>query len=90
MTSQSPAPRPGGTPAPKKPVPWRLYVGIVVAVLALVIILQNTKPATFKVLWTSVVTPTWVMLAITLALGIIVGWLLHYRRTTNKKKPSKA
>jgi uncharacterized integral membrane protein len=67
-------------------VPWRLYVAIVVVVLAVVIVLQNRAPATFKVFAWSFETPTWVMLAITLALGVVIGWLLHYRRKTSKKK----
>ncbi|MDM7829704.1 LapA family protein [Cellulomonas edaphi] len=85
MSSQSPAPRPGGTPPEKKPVPWRLYVGIVVVVLAVVIVLQNTKPATFKVFAWEFVTPTWVMLSIALALGFVMGWLLHYRRRARRR-----
>ncbi|ROS31744.1 LapA family protein [Cellulomonas sp. PhB150] len=86
MTSQSPSPRPGGTPAAKKPIPWRLYLGGVVVVLAVVIILQNQQEASFDVLWLSVRMPTWVILLITLALGVVIGWLLHYRRTSNKKR----
>jgi uncharacterized integral membrane protein len=86
MSNPSPPPRPGGTPPVKKPVPWRLYTGIVVGVLAVVIILQNTAPATFKVFAWSFETPTWVMLAIALALGFVLGWLLHYRRRTNKRR----
>ncbi|RHA37786.1 LapA family protein [Cellulomonas rhizosphaerae] len=84
--SPSPSPRPGGTPAEKKPIPWRLYAGLVVVVVALVIILQNTQAATFEVLAWSFETPTWVMLLITLALGVVIGWLLHYRRTSRKRK----
>jgi uncharacterized integral membrane protein len=84
--SPSPSPRPGGTPAGKKPIPWRLYLGAVVVVLAVVIILQNQQEASFDVLWLSFRMPTWVILLITLALGVVIGWLLHYRRTSRKRK----
>ena len=86
MSNPSPAPRPGGTPAPPKPVPWRLYLALAVGVLAVVIVLQNRAAATFKVFGWTFETPTWVMLAIALALGVVIGWMLHYRTTTNKKK----
>ncbi|HWJ84770.1 MAG TPA: LapA family protein [Cellulomonas sp.] len=88
MSTQSPSPRPDATPAPSKPVPWRLYVGIVVIALAVVIVLQNRQEATFEVFGWSFETPTWVMLLITLVLGFVVGWLLHYRQSARKKKKS--
>jgi uncharacterized integral membrane protein len=67
-------------------VPWRLYIGLVVAVVAVVIVLQNRAAAQFKVFGWTFETPTWVMLAIALALGFVLGWMLHYRTTSKKKK----
>ncbi|WP_034649392.1 LapA family protein [Cellulomonas sp. HZM] len=70
--------------APAKPVPWRLILGAVVVVLALVVVLQNTQEARFEVLWATITLPTWVMLSIVFVLGGITGWLLNYRRTKRK------
>ena len=83
MSSSSPQPRPAGGGA-RKPIPWRLYLGIVAVVVAVVVILQNQDDAPFHVLFWTVTLPTWVMLLIALALGVVVGWLLHYRRSSRK------
>jgi len=82
MSSSSPQPRPAGST--KKPIPWRLYVGIAAVVIAVVVILQNQADARFHILFWTVTLPTWVMLLIALALGVVVGWLLHYRRAAKK------
>lgn len=61
-------------------VSWRMILGIVALVLAVVLIAQNSQDAPVHVLWMNVTMPLWVLLAVTFALGGLTGWLLKARR----------
>lgn len=56
---------------------------IVLGVLALVFILQNTDEVPIQFLFWDVRAGTWLALLITFALGLLVGWLLA--RTRNRE-----
>ena len=64
----------------------KLIVIVVLTVLAVVIVLQNTESVETRVLFFSFQLPRAVLLAATLALGFIVGVLVQLR--TLARKPS--
>jgi len=60
-------------------------VGIL-AVVALLFILQNTDKAHFEFLWYDLDWPMWVMLALTLVIGFFIGWFTHLRRIRRRRR----
>jgi lipopolysaccharide assembly protein A len=54
----------------------KVVIWIVVAVIALVLILQNTNKTKVHILFWDVTTGLWFLLVIVFALGLLVGWLL--------------
>ena len=61
-------------------VSWRMILGIVVLVAAVVLIAQNSQDAPVHIFWMNVTMPLWVLLTITFVLGGLTGWLLKARR----------
>jgi uncharacterized integral membrane protein len=55
---------------------WRLYLAGVVALLALILIIQNSQKVEFKFFFVEGETPLFFGLIIALLLGALVGWLL--------------
>ena len=64
----------------KKRPPIRLIVVAVLAILSLVLVLQNTATVETKILFATVAMPRAVLLAITFLLGVIVGLLIPFLR----------
>ncbi len=58
----------------------RYWLAIPLVVLAAVFIGQNRARQRVHVLWITVESPMWLLLTAMLAVGIIVGLLLHRRR----------
>ena len=65
----------------------RLYVAIALAVLAIVLILQNLEPVETRLLFVTMVMPRAALLAVTMLIGIATGVLLSlgYTRKSAKK-----
>jgi uncharacterized integral membrane protein len=63
---------------------WRMIVGIVLLAAVLVLVLQNTKEATFELFWMSVTAPLWILVVAVLVLGFLIGWLLKGRRVKRR------
>jgi len=59
----------------------KLILGVLIAVLALIFVLQNTNEVNVSYLGLDFTTGTWLMLVIFFVAGMIVGWLLGRRRT---------
>lgn len=58
----------------------RHWLAIVLVVLAVVFIVQNTVRHEIHLLWVSVEAATWLVLTVIFLLGVATGWLLHRRR----------
>lgn len=75
-----------------KPSPSRLDTvrrfgpGAVLAVIALLFILQNQDPTDFEFLWLSFRTGLWVMLLASLLVGVLIGWLMAVRRARRRAR----
>jgi lipopolysaccharide assembly protein A len=58
----------------------RHWLAIVLVVLTVVFIVQNTVHHEIHLLWVSVEAATWLVLTVIFLLGVATGWLLHRRR----------
>jgi uncharacterized integral membrane protein len=68
----------------RRSINWKVVGAIVVAVLALIFILQNTATRRVHFLFWSTSMPVWIWLVIIFAAGVVVGsalpWLRRRRR----------
>lgn len=80
---RGPAPLPGSKPG--KDRGWRFYAVIVVVVLALVLIFQNSQKVQVDFIFATAETPLFFILIITFALGALTGWLLPHVRRGRKR-----
>lgn len=73
-------------------VSWRVIVGIVVLVLSIVFILQNTEEVNIDFLFFDFRVGMWFGLLLAFVLGAVVGWGLHmaWRRRKKNKAAGKA
>lgn len=62
----------------------RLVVAVVVAVLLLAFVFQNTESVGLHWLFFDFSAPLWVMLAITVVVSLGIGWLLGHRSRSSK------
>lgn len=65
---------------PGRRVNGKMILGIVIAVLALIFVLENTDETKVEFLGFNFSTGTWLMLVIFFVAGMILGWLLSRRR----------
>lgn len=72
MTQRSPSRSSAGSSAGRT----RLIVGGLLAVLAVVFVLENTAPTAIRVLIPVVTMPLWSALALMLVIGFVVGLLV--------------
>jgi putative membrane protein len=78
MSTEVPDTKPSGGRARRVAAPP--WVAIVLAVLAVIFIVQNTVRHEVHLLWVSVEAATWLVLTVIFLLGVATGWLLHRRR----------
>jgi uncharacterized integral membrane protein len=73
-------------------VNWRVIVGIVVAALSLIFILQNTEEVNIDFLFFDFEVGMWLGLLIAFVLGALLGWGLHmaWRRRQKNVAAEKA
>jgi uncharacterized integral membrane protein len=83
-SSRSAAPLPGQ--GPKKDRSWRFYVAIAVAIVALVVIFQNSQDVRVDFLFASASMPLFFVLIIAFALGALVGWLWPHVHRDRKRQ----
>ena len=70
----------------KRRPPVRLIMVALVAVLSLILVLQNTETVETKVFFDTVAMPRAVLLAITFLLGVVVGLLIPFLRKRTSSK----
>lgn len=58
----------------------RWVVGALIAVIAVIFIVENRDPAAIRLLIPLVVMPQWAALTVAVVLGIAIGYLLRRRR----------
>lgn len=63
----------------------RTYAAVVVGVLAMIIIVQNSQSVDVEILFATITTPLVFALLITFALGALTGWLLPRVRRGRKR-----
>ena len=84
-THRGASPLPGERP--KKDRSWRFYAAVVVAVVALVFIVQNSQEVEVDFIVATTSTPLFFVLIITFALGALAGWLWpHVRRDRRRQR----
>jgi uncharacterized integral membrane protein len=66
-------------------VPWRVWLAVVITVLALVFIVQNHASTAIYLLQITVHAPMWVALLVTLLIGMVIGTLLTRRRRSDQR-----
>jgi uncharacterized integral membrane protein len=86
--NRGPAPLPGQKPKSQRS--WRFYVGIAAAVIALILILQNSQEVEINYIFATTTAPLIFILVIVFALGALTGWLLpQVRRGRKRDKEAK-
>lgn len=78
------APLPGERP--RKERSWRFYAAIVIAIIALVFILQNSQEVEVNFIFVRTNTPLFFILIITFAVGALAGWLWPQVRRDRRRR----
>lgn len=82
---RGPAPLPGEKA--HKDRSWRFYAAIVIGIVALVFIIQNSQKVEVDFIVATTSTPLFFILLITFALGALAGWLWpHVRRDRRRER----
>ncbi|GIK76857.1 MAG: LapA family protein [Acidobacteria bacterium] len=80
----------GSAPIPgqkaRKERSWRFYAAIVIAVVVLVFIIQNSQEVEVDFIVATTSTPLFFVLLITFALGVLAGWLWPHVRRDRKRQ----
>ena len=66
---------------------WRFYAAIVIVIVALIFILQNSQDVQVDVIFATTTAPLFFVLLLTFVAGAIVGWLLP--RVRGRRKDEK-
>lgn len=83
--SRGAAPVPGQ--GPKKDRSWRFYAAIAVAIVALILIVQNSQDVEIELIFATTTAPLFFILIITFVLGALFGWLWpHVRRDRRRQR----
>ncbi|KOG87352.1 DUF1049 domain-containing protein [Streptomyces varsoviensis] len=78
-TSTKPSGGPSGGRARELVTPSRLLL-LVIAILALVFVFENTRQVKVRLLLPEVTVPLWIALAVMLVIGWLVGRFVTFRR----------
>jgi len=60
------------------------WFALLILVLVIVLIAANTQDAPIDLVFTTLTAPLWLVLTITLVLGILIGWILKTRRVKRR------
>lgn len=63
----------------------KLIISLVLGLLAIIVIVQNTATVETHILWFTISMPRAVLLAVTFALGVLSGILFSMRRSKQEK-----
>lgn len=64
---------------------WKIITLVVLAVLALIVVLQNTAAVETHILFFTVIMPRALLLFLTLLVGVILGLLISFYRGRRTK-----
>jgi len=79
------------TPVPtSKGISPKQIIGVVIGVLAVIFVFQNTKKGSIHFLFWTMTMPGWVWLLLVFVAGVAVGLLLPRMRASARKKRDKA
>lgn len=67
--------------------PGKTIAALILALLVLIIIMQNTSPVETKILFVSFQLPRALLLFITTLIGFILGLLVRLRGKSRKERP---
>ena len=70
--------------APGEHRPWRTYAAIAIAIVAIIVIVQNSEETNVKILFAEITTPLVFALLVAFVLGALTGWLLPRVRRTRR------
>lgn len=79
------AKRKGGFGRWLRSIPPHTWVALVIAVIALVFILQNRQQASVRLFNMSLTAPLWTTLLVTLVVGFVVGLLTRRNRRAGRR-----
>ena len=83
---ESPGTRPkGGFGGWLRSIPANIWVALVIAVIALIFVLQNRRDATIELFNISVSAPLWMTLLVTLLIGVLIGLLIRRNRRVSQR-----
>lgn len=68
---------------------WRLWIALVLGLLATIVALQNTEPATTDILWMTVEMPRVLLLLGTALVGFLLGLFTADRLHRRARKPAE-
>ena len=69
---------------------WRVYAAGAIAVLVLVFVIQNSQKVEFNFLFANTSTPLFFVIAISVALGALIGWMFpHVRRDRRRERSER-
>jgi uncharacterized integral membrane protein len=64
---------------------WKVWTAVALAILVVIVVLQNTQPVATQILWITVEMPRVLLLVITLLVGVVIGVLVGGRLRGNGK-----
>lgn len=86
-TESTPAsPTGSGSPTGSASPTPRQILAVLLTVLAVVFVLQNTERVSLTLLFFDVVLPLWVATVSLLAIGVAIGWLISSRRARGRAR----
>ena len=68
---------------------WRFYAMIAVAIVALILIVQNSQEVEIELIFATTTAPLFFILIIVFLLGALFGWLFPHVRRGRKAKDEK-
>ena len=64
---------------------WKLAAVAIVAILAIIVVLQNTQAVETKLLFVTITMPRAVLLFVTLVIGFVIGVLVAEKITRRRR-----
>lgn len=77
-------------PRERRAVPWRLLAEILVGVLVLIFVVQNSDSTTVEFLIVAARVHLWLVILISMALGALVALGLNARRQTRRPQGGRS
>lgn len=76
-------------PRERRPIPWRLICEALVAVLAVVFLLQNSESTKVEFLFVHATVNLWLIILVSMVLGAVVALSVNAHRLKRRPKPGR-